>query len=286
VRGESRNALPDLDDPMSSGPPLLVSVITVVRNDLAGLKRTRESVASQSCPDAEHVIWDGASTDGTVDYLRGLPPNRLRWQSAADGGIYDAMNKATELAQGQVLLYLNAGDCLADPEVLEWVAAQWRQAPWAVAFGVLRRWRVDAFVDVADRRPFDLQRLAAGRTWVPHQATFFSRDAVLAAGGYDLEAGLAADQDLILRLTMTDPPLEWDRVIADFQLDGVHSRASVRSRELEWYRIRTKNLARSPWQNRADRGLTEVRIWMKSARRGLRPLRSIQRRFSPTRSNA
>lgn len=92
------------------------SIITVTRNNLAGLKKTQESIAAQTCRRFEWIIIDGNSTDGTAALLPELQATIL---SEPDTGIYDAMNKGLVRAHGQYLLFLNAGDCLAAPETLE-----------------------------------------------------------------------------------------------------------------------------------------------------------------------
>ena len=72
-----------------------LSIITITRNDLDGLRRTALSVSSQSFRDYEWIVIDGASTDGTVEYLQSMQPQPSAWVSEPDGGVYDAMNKGT-----------------------------------------------------------------------------------------------------------------------------------------------------------------------------------------------
>lgn len=94
----------------------MISIITITWNNLNGLKKTAKSVQAQTCRDFEWIIIDGGSDDGTKDYLPTLSATAL---SEPDRGIYDAMNKGIERAQGDYLLFLNAGDELADPQVLQ-----------------------------------------------------------------------------------------------------------------------------------------------------------------------
>lgn len=102
---------------------MTLSIITINRNNAAGLERTMNSVLSQSCSDFEYVIVDGASTDNSVDVIRRLAVqfgNRLKWISEPDKGIYNAMNKGIRMASGDYLEFLNSGDCLvADNVVLK-----------------------------------------------------------------------------------------------------------------------------------------------------------------------
>jgi len=87
-----------------------ISVITVVRNDLEGLKKTGQSIVDQTYKGVEWIIVDGASTDGTVEFLRNKPVMPGTWISELDNGIYDAMNKGVGLSKGKHAVFMNAGD--------------------------------------------------------------------------------------------------------------------------------------------------------------------------------
>lgn len=113
-----------------------LSIITITYNNLAGLRKTAESVLLQTVSDFEWIIIDGASTDGTKAYLDTIQDNsviepantannlqitncKLQIISEPDAGIYNAMNKGIRLAQGEYIQILNAGDCLAATDVTE-----------------------------------------------------------------------------------------------------------------------------------------------------------------------
>lgn len=101
-----------------------LSVITVCRNAKARLQDTVRSVVSvkgETCLKIQHLLIDGASSDGTVALLsewqeQGKIENYI---SEPDAGIYDAMNKGVHLSTGKVLYFLNAGDLLLNAESLE-----------------------------------------------------------------------------------------------------------------------------------------------------------------------
>ena len=82
---------------MSRESSILVSVVTVVRNDPTGLQRTMDSVASQDYPGVNYVVVDGASTDATRDVLQKRSSEIGCWISEPDNGIYQAMNKGVRL---------------------------------------------------------------------------------------------------------------------------------------------------------------------------------------------
>ena len=99
---------------------MTLSIITINRNNAAGLEKTMRSVASQIGGDFEYVVIDGASTDGSVEVIRSFEASfggRLKWISEPDKGIYNAMNKGIGMATGDYLQFLNSGDSLVSDDV-------------------------------------------------------------------------------------------------------------------------------------------------------------------------
>lgn len=97
---------------------LIISVVTVTFNALPLLKKTMQSVESQDYENIEYLIVDGASSDGTADYLEKYDGRNIKFVSEPDGGIYDAMNKGIRMASGDYCIFMNAGDCFASPTVV------------------------------------------------------------------------------------------------------------------------------------------------------------------------
>ena len=96
-------------------------VVTIVRNDFAGLVKTQKSLFDQTFSDFLWIIIDGASTDGSAEYALSLKQERVIVVSEPDAGIYDAMNKGLKLASGEYIIFMNAGDCFANNENLRMV---------------------------------------------------------------------------------------------------------------------------------------------------------------------
>lgn len=105
-----------------------LSIITICYNDKVGFEKTAQSIVSQIClTDVEWIIVDGASTDGSVDVIKqyveefkkAFPHTSVSWKSESDKGIYNAMNKGICQAQGEYLLFMNAGDCLFANDTLQ-----------------------------------------------------------------------------------------------------------------------------------------------------------------------
>ena len=101
---------------------MVLTIITINRNNAAGLEKTMQSVLSQMRKDFEYVVVDGASTDGSVSVIERLAPafgDCLKWVSEPDKGIYNAMNKGIGMARGEYIQILNSGDSLVSQEVVE-----------------------------------------------------------------------------------------------------------------------------------------------------------------------
>ena len=96
-----------------------LSIITVVKNGMPFVEQTIESVLGQNYGELEYIVIDGQSTDGTVDVITSHESKIAKWVSEKDSGIADAFNKGLSLATGEYIMFLNADDALAGPNVLQ-----------------------------------------------------------------------------------------------------------------------------------------------------------------------
>ena len=87
------------------------SIVTINYNNLAGLKKTRESIISQTCKNYEWIVIDGGSTDGAKEFLQEHSNEMSYWCSEKDKGVYNAQNKGIALAKGDYMICMNSGDC-------------------------------------------------------------------------------------------------------------------------------------------------------------------------------
>jgi glycosyltransferase len=178
-----------------------ISVVTVVRNGAATIRDCLDSVQRQTVR-AEHVVWDGGSTDGTDELVRRSPDVHLH--QGADAGIYDAMNKGIALATGDVVGTLNADDAYADETCLERVAEALGRSGADSCYGDL------VYVDAKD--PSRVRRTWRSGAyspesfywgWMPPHPTFFVRRGVYERfGAFDTGLGTASDYELMLRLLL------------------------------------------------------------------------------------
>ena len=100
---------------------MLLSIITINRNNAMGLEKTLQSLVNQTFKEFEYIVVDGASTDGSVEVIKKYESGfaHLKWVSEHDAGIYNAMNKGVSMASGDYIQILNSADCLAAPDVTE-----------------------------------------------------------------------------------------------------------------------------------------------------------------------
>ena len=117
-----------------------LSIVTINYNNVAGLRRTLETVAKQTYRNIEHIIIDGGSTDGSIEAIKeyvSANPNHdpffkhtINWASEKDNGIYNAMNKGIRKATGAYIQILNSGDILVAPDVIERIIAEIEKAEY------------------------------------------------------------------------------------------------------------------------------------------------------------
>lgn len=185
-----------------------VSVVSVTRNDRAGIERTIASVREQADVDIEHIVVDGASTDGTPEWLATLDwSDGSGFSSQPDKGIYDAMNLGAARATGDLLVFMNGGDTFPRATTALEVVADWRAYGWQWAYGVTALIGADGRVSrIHQMAPFSRVRLGLGLAAVPHQALWMTPDLFRRLSGFRLEAGLSADMDLCWRACQVTEP--------------------------------------------------------------------------------
>jgi glycosyltransferase involved in cell wall biosynthesis len=177
----------------------LVSIVTPSYNQGAYLRRTIESVLTQTYPNIEYIICDGGSTDDSVAILRSYG-DRIRWVSEKDAGQADAINKGFAQSHGEIRAYLNSDDTLW-PDAVAKVVRYFQQNPDVdMVYG-------DAsYVDTEDRitgryntAPYSFARLMFD-CCVCQPAAFWRASIAEAVGEFDASLHLVMDYDYWLRI--------------------------------------------------------------------------------------
>lgn len=96
-----------------------VSIITISFNAEEFIERTIKSIITQSYPNIEYIIIDGASKDNTTKIIKQYEKHIDLWISEPDKSHFDAMNKGLERATGDYVLFMNAGDKISHKDSLQ-----------------------------------------------------------------------------------------------------------------------------------------------------------------------
>ena len=198
-------------------------MVSVTRNDRSGIQRTRESVLAQEDVSIQHIVIDGASTDGTLEWLEQQTwDNSSTFLSAPDRGIYDAMNKGAALASGELIVFLNGGDRFARSTTARDVLRDYREHAWQWAYGITVLEAPDGSVSrIHQMAPFSRVRLGLGLAAVPHQATWMRTQFFHQVGDFELAAGLSADMDHCWRAGGLAEPRVIPEILAIAEEGGV-----------------------------------------------------------------
>ncbi len=204
----------------------LITVITVVYNGAKTLEQTIQSVINQTYPNVEYIIIDGGSTDGTLNIIKNYEDYIDYWVSEKDKGIYDAMNKGIDAANGEWINFMNAGDGFCGANIIEnLVNDHIFQNNKGIVTGYVR------IVDVNGRwqgykHPYKKLKDCDFRkeNCIAHQATFTHKEVFKKIGKFSLEYKIQGDYDFWLRAKKNKISFKHiDKDIANFLNEGLSS---------------------------------------------------------------
>lgn len=175
----------------------VLSVITIVYNNVKDIERTLLSVLNQSYTQIEYIVIDGGSTDGTISLIRKYESRISQIVSEPDKGIYDAMNKGLARATGEYVLFMNSGDEIYDSDTVKKVFAA---APGAdIYYGETEMYDEEGH-NLGRRRhrvpeQFSWKSFKYGMS-ISHQAIYIRRELT---EPFDLNYQLSSDIDWIIK---------------------------------------------------------------------------------------
>lgn len=244
---------------------ILLSVITVVRNDPTGLERTIASVAEQTWPAIEYIVVDGASTDGTLEVIHRHQERISRWVSEADGGIYGAMNKGVRMATGQYVIFMNAADRFYGADTAARMLDGNPQAELLWGDCVIEK--ADGSEEY-DRAGNVLGRLHRQMT-VSHQS-LFTRTEALRRRPYDEGLRIAADYDFLCERLLAGASWEYRPIPVSRINDHGASTVGFERGIAEKKRIALARFKRKRWAIYLHYGILLLYMRLKSALGGIR----------------
>ncbi len=229
---------------------------------LGYLKRCCASVRDQQGTDFEHIVVDGASTDGTADWLRAQP--QIHSIIERDRGMYDAVNKGFHVARGEILAYLNCDEQYL-PRTLAFVKDYFARHPSVdVLFGDTLLVRPDGSLLAVQKTYKPLWPLILASHLYLYTASMFVRRRVVDAGEY-FDPGYrgGGDYEFVPRLLRKGYRAATVRYpLSTFTMTGRnHSMSASADIQGDWERIRPTIPA---WIHRCELPLKAIRFGLKA----------------------
>jgi glycosyltransferase involved in cell wall biosynthesis len=193
--GGRRSAVKRQSDPQRP----LVTVITIVRNGKETLPKTIMSVLSQSYPNIEYVVVDGASTDGTLDVIKQFDDKIDLWISEPDSGTSDAFNKAISMAQGDFMFGLSSDDWI-DPDYVETAVQTLLRSDADFVFGNMAMYKNGDLVGVYTSDKDYVKSLMSGNPRFNFPTRVIKRECFQKLGLLDTTYRIINDYEWTLRL--------------------------------------------------------------------------------------
>lgn len=177
----------------------LISIVTIVYNDLKGLDKTMSSVIGQSYANKEYIVIDGASNDGSVELIERAKGNLSYWVTEPDKGIADAFNKGVKAAKGDWIVLLNAGDYFQDSESISKMIPYLANNKDAdIVYGKLTEIDKNGKKGKSFGKPFNKASFERECTII-HPATFHHKSFFEKNGYFSLDFKIAMDYEIFLR---------------------------------------------------------------------------------------
>lgn len=203
----------------------MISVITPVYNGTIYIEECIKNVISQRCPQIQHIIIDGQSTDGTIEIIRHYASQypHIDWISEQDQGQSDAMNKGLSMAKGSIVSFLNADDYY-EPDTLNKVLKTFENLPEpTLLVGNCNVWEDNGNLKVLNK-PCRLQfeELLLGHCVSPlpmnPSAYFYHRSLHSKIGCFKVDETYTMDLDFIFRAVQTANTIYVNETFGNFRL--------------------------------------------------------------------
>ncbi|XPV70009.1 MAG: glycosyltransferase family 2 protein [Halarcobacter sp.] len=206
-----------------------ISIITIVLNDKQNIEETIQSVVSQNI-EIEYIVIDGASTDGTLDVLQKHKDKIDTIISEKDSGIYKAMNKAIDMANGEWICFMNSGDMFYDSKVLKNILPKIDDSV-DIVYG-------DQEVRYASKKKIVKANMSIQDIWkgmiFSHQSCFVKKD-ILQQYKFNESNRITADYELFYTLYIAKKKFSYEpMIIASVSTGGVSDIKRIDSIVSRW----------------------------------------------------
>ena len=222
---------------------LLVSIVTPSFNSMPYIKETVRSVQEQDYPNIEHIVMDGGSTDGTIEFLESQ--KHLIWKSEPDRGQSHALNKGFQLAKGEIIGWLNSDD-IYEPGAVS-LAKEYLQNNSEIDIVYSDLIIIDQYGNVLGKTRsdyFELGKLLRDN-FVKQPTVFMRRKVIDETNGVDESLQYVMDREFWLRAGLKGFRMHYlaDREFAKFRyIPGTKSFNLSAEFHKEWYQVLEKTL--------------------------------------------
>jgi glycosyltransferase involved in cell wall biosynthesis len=204
---------------------MTLTIITINYNNADGLRKTMESVLSQTSRDFEYIVIDGGSTDGSVEIIQTFKLSNFQtfnYISEPDKGIYHAMNKGIKMANGEYVQFLNSGDWLVDKNV---VGSMLEKLPHCDLF-IGRKLSIKPNGKIrVEKQSTDVSFFTFYRSTLQHTSAYIRRELFDRYGMYDETLKIVSDWKwYIIVVGLSRTKVEFtDICVSYFDMTGISS---------------------------------------------------------------
>jgi glycosyltransferase involved in cell wall biosynthesis len=206
-----------------------ITIVTIVLNDIQNIEKTIQSVVSQDIK-LEYTIIDGGSTDGTFEVIEKYKDKIDTVVSKKDSGIYNAMNKAIDMANGEWICFMNSGDMFYDSNVLKGVLPNLDDSvdivygDWEVRYASKRK---------IVKTDMSIQDIWKGMVF-SHQSCFVKKN-ILKQYSFNESNRITADYELFYTLYKANKNFSYlPMIIASVSAGGISDRKRIASIVSRW----------------------------------------------------
>jgi len=190
----------------------LVSIITIVSNNVKTIRNAIQSVAHQDYNNIEHIVIDNSSKDGTLEAIYEQEDDISLIISEPDDGIYFALNKGIKLCKGEIIGFLNSDDILKSRVTVSRIVLELFNTEFDAVYGDLQYFKMNK-PNLITRmwKAGQYSRNKIRRGWMPPHPTFYTyKENYIKFGFFDETYEISSDYEMMLRL------IYWNKINAKY----------------------------------------------------------------------
>ena len=181
---------------------MIVSIITVVKNDVKNILKTLNSVINQNYSKIEYIIIDGNSNDGTYEKIRHklkkIKKNNIKLFKKKDKNMYDAINYGIKVSTGEVIGLIHSGDKYYNRNVIKNVISNFKNDINTISGNIVYL-KKNKITRLWDYKISVLNLFSCFK--VAHTSLFIKKKLIKKIGLYNISYKICSDTDFIFKLS-------------------------------------------------------------------------------------